>query len=426
MKDLPAFKDESFITSADDYIVKLDFQMAAIHQTNGVNQPIMTTWPKLAQEMIDNELFGRFSNNSKKKCKEIVDTMQLALKPALEKAKSIEHFVKSNYNWNGHSDKFTTKSVKEFLTSKTGNCADINLFLTGMLNAAGIEAYPVIISTRSNGKIKLDYPFLHFFNYVVVLAKIDSSSILLDATEPLSNFNEIPSRCINDVGLVIQKNKVEWVNIKSGSTSNISYYFNLRLNTEKDSIEQICRLVTTGYEAIDYRNKFSNSYKDLKINILGNNSLSGDTLKPIDLDQIEKPFGIDFVKKNPVEIVEDKIIISPFCNFTITENPLKQTVRNYPVDLIYRKSYKFQSTIVIPEGYKLLSVPAEVTINNSIVRITFLADIQKEGAILLVGSYVFKKDVYAPADYSELKGYFNRIVEKFNEKLVFVKETGKI
>jgi CRISPR/Cas system-associated endoribonuclease Cas2 len=425
MKDLPAFKDESFITSADDYIVKLDFQLAAIHQTDGSNQPIMTTWPKLSQDMIDHDLFGRFSNSSKKKCKEIVDTMQLATKPALEKAKSIEHFIKSNYNWNGHSDKFTTKSVKEFLTSKTGNCADINLFLTGMLNAAGIEAYPVIISTRSNGKIKLNYPFLHFFNYVVVLAKIDSSSVLLDATEPLSNFNEIPSRCINDVGLVIQKNKVEWVNIKSSSTSNISYYFDLQLNADKDSIIQLCKLVTTGYEAIDYRNKFSNSYKDLKVNILGNNSLSGDTINPIDLNQIEKPFEIDFVKKNPTEIVEDKIIISPFCNFTITENPLKQTVRNYPVDLIYRKSYKFQSTIAIPEGYKLLSFPAEVAINNSIVRIAFVADTQKKGTILLVGSYLFKKDVYGIADYSELKGYFNRIVEKFNEKLVFVKDTGK-
>jgi len=162
--------------------------------------------------------------------------------------------------------------------------------------------------------------------YVVLFAKIDSSSVLLDATEPLSNFNEIPSRCINDVGLVMQKNKVEWVNIKSGLTSNVSYYFDLQLNADKDSIKQLCKLVTTGYEAIDYRNKFSNSYKDLKINILGNNSLSGDTLNSIGLNQIEKPFEIDFVKNNPIEIVEDKIIISPLCNFTITENPLKQTV----------------------------------------------------------------------------------------------------
>ena len=58
---------------------------------------------------------------------------------------------------------FTNKSVKDLLSSKTGNSAEINLFLAGMLNAAGIEAYPVITSTRSNGKIQSDYPFLQPF-----------------------------------------------------------------------------------------------------------------------------------------------------------------------------------------------------------------------------------------------------------------------
>ena len=40
----------------------------------------------------------------------------------------------------------------------------------------------------------------------------------------------------------------------------------------------------------------------------------------------------------------------------------------------------------------------------------------------MIGVYQFKKDVYAILDYSELKNYFNQIVDKFNEKLVFVKE----
>jgi len=422
MKELPAFKDESFITSANDYIIKLDFQLSQLHRPDGSIQAIMTTWPKLSEEMIDNESFGKYINNSKKRAKEIVDGMQITTKPAIEKAKNIESFIKSKFNWNGYSDKFASKSVKEFLTAKTGNCADINLFLTGMLNAAGIEAYPVILSTRSHGKIKLDYPFSHFFNYVIVMAKIDSLLILLDATEPLSNFSEIPSRCINDAGLIIQKNKTEWMKLQSTSNSDISYNFDLRLNANKDSINQHCKLMTTGYEAIDYRRKFSTAYKDLKIKLMGTNSLSGDSLKPIDLDQIEKPFEIDFNSKVQSESIEDKIIISPFCGFTITENPLKQPVRTYPIDFVYRKSYKFQSAIAIPTGYKLMTLPEDLKINNSLVRVVYATDIQKKDTIIVIGSYLFKKDVYPISDYSNLKSYFNGIVDKFNEKLVFVKE----
>jgi len=250
MKDVPAFKDEAFITSVDDYIIKLDFQLAAVHHQNGNTKSIMTTWPDMSKRMIDNESFGKFLNNSIKNSKEITDTMQLATKSEGEKARMIDQFVKSNFNWNGYNDIFSSKKVKEFLISKTGNCADINLFLTGMLNAAGIKAYPVILSTRSHGKIKLDYPFLSYFNYVVVLAKIDNIMVLLDATEPLCKFSVIPTRCLNEEGLVIQKDKIDWVNIKNASVSNIEHYYNIQPDVLNDSIFESCKLITTGYEAI--------------------------------------------------------------------------------------------------------------------------------------------------------------------------------
>ena len=333
-------------------MMKINFQLSTVHFPDGFIEAVLSTWPQLNEELIDNESFGKYLKSCKNRSTDILDTMHLASKPDLEKAKSIEHFVKSNFNWDGYSNKFTNKSVKDLLSSKTGNSAEINLFLAGMLNAAGIEAYPVITSTRSNGKIQSDYPFLHLFNYVVVLAKIDSLPVILDATEPLSNFAEIPTRSINDRGLVVQKKLVEWVDLKSSSVSRIVYKFDLQPDPENDSINQSCNLMTTGYEAIDYRNKFSSSYKALKTKLLTANALSSDTLSATNLNQIEMPFIIDFNKKAPLEKVEDKFLIAPFCNFTITENPLKQLVRNYPVDMIYRNSSNFQSTVTIPKGYK--------------------------------------------------------------------------
>lgn len=422
MKDVPAFKDESFVTTSDDYIIKLDFQLAAIHHPGGVNQSIMSTWTKLSEEMIDNASFGKYMNNCKKKGKEITDTMKIASKSLTDKAKYIEHFVKTNFNWNGKSDKFATKSVKDILASKTGNCSDINLLLAGLLNSAGIEAYPVLISTRDHGKIKLDYPFQHFFNYVLISAKIDSSTVLLDATEPFSNFGEIPSRCINEKGLVIQKNKTEWVSLKSNSTSTRTYNLNLNLTQGKDSIQQNCKLVTTGFEAIDYRERYTSSYKDLKSDLYGQNASPSDTLLPLNLKQIEKPFEITFNKKNVAETIEDKVIISPFCNFALSKNPLTQPTRNYPVDIIYKKSNKFQTSIAIPNGYELVSKPLDMNINNNLVKAVFMTDIQSDGHINIVGNYEFKKDVYDISDYAELKKYFKMIVDKFNEKIVISKK----
>jgi hypothetical protein len=41
--------------------------------------------------------------------------------------------------------------------------------------------------------------------------------------------------------------------------------------------------------------------------------------------------------------------------------------------------------------------------------------------IKVTGIYEFKNDIYRSNDYVNLKGFFNMIVDKFNEKLVLVK-----
>lgn len=420
MKDVSAFKDESFITSSNDYIIKIDFQLSSVHRTDGFTQTYMTTWPKLSEQMMDHDSFGAYLRSCKRKGGDIIDTMKLSTLPLIEKAKRIERFMKSNFNWNGISDKFSTRSVKDFLKKKTGNAADINLFLIGMLNSAGIEANPVLLSTRAHGKIKVDYPFHHFFNYVIAEAKIDGSIFLLDATEPFSAFNEIPTRCFNDKGFVVQKSKVEWLDLKSQSSSVSEYDFDLCLNSNNDSIYEKCRFVATGYNAVDYREKFKSSYKDLKAEMISANSFSKDSLKIANLYQIDKPFVISYDSKHSTEKVEDKIIVSPFCDKTMTENPLKQSSRSYPVDMVYRSAKKYQSTIRIPSGYKVLVKPENINIDNKLVKIFFTTDVQND-EIKINGYYEFKNDIYFSSDYVDIKGYFNRIVDKFNEKLVLVK-----
>ena len=138
-------------------------------------------------------------------------------------------------------------------------------------------------------------------------------------------------------------------------------------------------------------------------------------------------FGINNkVLKNPVLFFFESIInanpkANTFCNTTITENPLKQNFRTYPVDMVYRKANIFQSTILIPKGYKLLTKPENLNIRNDLVKIVYAIDVLNNDKINVIGVYEFKKDVYGISDYFDLKNYFNKIVDKFNEKLVFVK-----
>src|ERR1035437_3386153 len=105
MKNLRAFKDESFITSPDDYIIKLNFQLATVRQVNRSTREIMSTWPKLADEMLNEEKFGDYLKDSKNKSIKILESMKLHGLSKLEKATSIDQYVKSGFTWNGQNDK---------------------------------------------------------------------------------------------------------------------------------------------------------------------------------------------------------------------------------------------------------------------------------------------------------------------------------
>jgi len=97
-------------------------------------------------------------------------------------------------------------------------------------------------------------------------------------------------------------------------------------------------------------------------------------------------------------------------------------VRNYPIDMIYKKKNVFQSTINIPAGYKILSKLENIDINNQMVKITYLTNMSDEDKLLVVGIYEFKKDVYPVSEYAILKDYFDKIVDTFNQKIVLVKK----
>jgi len=423
MKDIPAFRDESFISAPDDYIIKVEFQLAEYINSLDSKQEIMTTWPKMIKELLNTPDFGDYVKSAQRQAKGIVDTMKLETKTPQEKAEKIFKYVKSNYSWNRWSSKYTSGSVKDFLRQKEGNCAEINLFLTGMLRASGVDANPVIISTRGNGKIKYDYPFVKFFNYVIVAVAIDGQYILLDATEPLCNFGMLPTRCLNDVGLVVKKGEEpEWVNFSSVVLSSITYNFDLTPNVAKDSIEGKFKIISSGYDALKYRKSYISNRTEFNKDIVQDNLTLSDSVKVEYLSNTEKLFPVSFSAAKSIDQVDGKLLVSPFSGYVISDNPFKQPARAYPIDMTYKKRRTYMSTIHIPEGYKLFSVPENVTIDNDDMKITYKFDNINDQVVKVLGIYEFKRDVYKAATYLDLKKYYNTIIKKFNERVILVKK----
>jgi hypothetical protein len=61
-----------------------------------------------------------------------------------------------------------------------------------------------------------------------------------------------------------------------------------------------------------------------------------------------------------------------------------------------------------------------VAIDNNLVNIQYNIE-ETPNAVLVTGSYDFKKPVYTKFEYYDLRIYMTKIVETFNDKIVLVK-----
>lgn len=419
MKNVPAFRDEEYIASINDYLVKLNFQLSEVNYPNGAVTHVQTTWPDLIKDMLKDDNFGKYIRKSEKLAGDLLDLKSFEAKSPDQRFDTIMSYVKANYSWNKVNAKYAHKSAGEFVKDKVGNAAEVNLFAVGLLNACGIEANPVIISTRNNGKILYDYPFNHYFNYVIIAVNVGGQIRLADATELLSANDRIPPRCINDKGLLIKKDEVTWLSLQTNFSSDKQTVFAIHLSDT--SLTAGIDIRASEYFALNYRNNFPTENEKMIQKIEKDGYVLSDTAIVVKNQfNRKKPFQLSYRITDKPDKINNKLYVSPLLREVINNNPLTQPKRNYPVDMIYPERRVYSSTIDIPEGYKVDFLPETLKISNDNFELNYLA--MSDGSkVMITFAYQFRKAVYSTDDYSDIKYYFGSIVKKGNEKVVFSK-----
>lgn len=425
LENVPAFKDEAYMTSVKDYLIKMDFQLAKFNNPSGGSNEIMSTWEDLNKSLIKHVNFGKYIKKSAKIAEKLLEEeLVLGDLDEANKVKEIVNYVKSTFSWNGYNSKYASKTPKELSSQKTGNAADINLFLIALLEAAGLHVQPVIISTRNHGKISADYPFSHFFNYVIPIIKIDDKSFLSDGTDPFIAYNRIPARCINEKGLVVDDEQIYWVNLFTNIKS--INHKNIEQKIDPESLTAQTRVTnqTTEFESSRYKSTYNNDTTKIKNHLLENGFDALNKIKTINFENPSKPYIVAYEGEIKIENIDDKIIISPFLKFPLQENKLTQKSRSFPVDFIYPKSETFKSIITLPENYQVADLPKRFEMKNGLAEIKLIYSVH-DNIVTVEGEYYLKRAVYRANEYARIKSYLNAIVKKFNQELVLIK-SGKI
>ncbi|MFN3969081.1 DUF3858 domain-containing protein [Flavobacterium sp.] len=422
-KDIPALKDEEYVNSINNYYGKIEHELEVIRYPEQEPKQISTTWENVAKSIYEDERFGK----ELKETAYFMDDLRLLIKKDFttkDRINAVFTFVKNKMNWDEKYGYYTKKGVAKAYQEKVGNAAEINFILLSMLKMAGVEAYPVLISTRENGLAY--FPNKSIFNCVIVNAFDDQESLLLDATDKNSAINILPVRDLNWKGRVIKED---------GSSSEIDLM--PKLNS-KEIINIIAQINPEGqaegkirhqyfdYNAYLYRDQYNGLAEESLVDRLEKkySEIEVANYEVQNNFEFTKPIieNYNFTTNNSVEVIGDKMYVSPFLFFALTVNPFKQEVREYPVDFVYPHQDKYNVSLTIPEGYTLETLPKPKSVSMPDGLANFKYNISSnEKTIQLSYTIDINNAVIEPEYYEALKSFFKELVNKQTEKIVLKK-----
>jgi hypothetical protein len=423
IENVPAMTKEAFVNNIDNYRASISHELAMVSIPGRYYKSFSTDWESVAKTIYEETYFGDELNKTGYFEDDIKNLIK-DLKTREETIDAIFNFVKSRVKWNDYDGYSCNDGVKKAYKDKTGNVAEINLMLTAMLRYAGLNANPVLVSTRSNGIAM--FPSHSAFNHVIAAIELDDSQILLDATEKYSLPNVLPSEDLNWFGRLIRKDGTSTsVNLMPKTLSRESTNMFIILKSEGSADGKIRRQLTD-HEALEFRKENLVKSKDTYLEELenkNNNIEISDYVRENDLD-LSKPIveSYSFKDTKDIEVINDKIYISPMLFLTAKENPFKQEVREYPIDFGYPTQNKCNINIEIPEGYVVESIPASINITTGDDIGTFkYMIVNTDNKIQVSIISTINTAIVASDFYPVLKGFYQQMIEKQNEKIVLKK-----
>ena len=423
LDNLPAMKDESYVNNIDNYSASIEHELSMTKYPNSPIKTYSNNWEDVANTIYKFDDFGPELKRTGYFEADVTALITGVTAPA-EKAAVIFNYVKNRMNWNKFTGYSCDTGVKKAYTDKVGNTAEINLMLTAMLRYAGLDANPVLVSTRSN-KIAL-FPARTAFNYVIAAVTIDNKILLMDATTKWGTPNVLPMRAINWNGRLIRKDGTS-AEVALTPQAISKEIISMTATLDKDGVVTgrardtyfdynafLFRENYNGLSQESYLEKLENNHKGMEIS---NYKLTNDkdTAKPVVEDY-------DFKHNNVADIIGDKMYINPMLFLATAENPFKQEKREYPIDFVFPHQDKYTIGINLPDGYVVESLPQPVSLAMEDNLGSFKYNLVATGKqIQIAVSMDINTATIGPDYYATLKSFYQKMIEKQNEKIVLKK-----
>ncbi|SFN32672.1 DUF3857 domain-containing protein [Salegentibacter flavus] len=425
IRDIPAFIEESYLTSKYNYIARLVYELKEVTQLNGRVKKFTLSWKDVDKQLKSKKSIGRQLSRTRL-VKDLLPDSLRQLPNNTEKARGIYDFVKNNYKWNGKYQLHRDFNLKDVIRDKSGNISGINILLHNLYESEGFEVLPVLSATRANGFLTKLHPVINDFNYLFLQLKTDDQEFLVDATEKYLNFGEIPFRALNGYGRLVDfKNGSSWINIEARHFSGIHYRDSLMVDAA-GIVTGHSQQIYSGLHAVSARKELENLQISEIAGRLSNPAQQTGVVTSSfkNHQQVSNPLQIQHELSTTSQKIDEVIYLNPFSFRFFSKNPLQLEERTYPIDFGYKDVYTYSVNVELPENYSPIELPEQklITLPENGGRIQLVAQQTDEKNIFIHYRISFNRALYVSGFYPYLKKFFNDIIEIQNQSLIAIKE----
>lgn len=323
----------------------------------------------------------------------------------------------------------------QVFNQRFGDCKDKSLLLATILNAKGIESYPVLVNTVYRNKLAEQPPLLGSFDHCVVQFKLNDKTFFVDPTissqgGDLNNYH-FPNY---GKGLVVNGTSSDLTDLPTPQKSSIHEVQTFDLATIGG--EGMLRVETTykGSEADYQRSYFANNslekiqkdyvtyYGNLYPDIQKFEALQVDDDRHNNVFKIKEKYKIPTFWK-PYNDQPEKI----YCEFYPQSlegyfNVSKSAARLAPYRLAYPLNFSHEIHVTLPEEWTI--TPNQVDINSDYYQYHFKT-IYDNKFLSLLTDYSTKRESVAVADFGKFIEDHGKMMSNLSYSLSYDKSLAK-
>ena len=173
------------------------------------------TWEQIDEMVLKSEDLGVQLGEHSPLAQELTDAKVAEIFDQRQRAEAVVKLVLDKVKWNGRYE-MSPAATEETLKNQGGSNVDINMLLLQSLNDAGITAVPVMLRTRDQGKLSVEFPAVQKYTTFIVAVVLPQGNLYLDASSANGGFNALAELLqVEKARLVLNDRKGRWVNLQA-------------------------------------------------------------------------------------------------------------------------------------------------------------------------------------------------------------------